>query len=333
MGTARDSILALFKKQKVSPPPAFSGLVHVTAAGLEREGLTFYEIHRDADQMARAAASAYRLTGFPSAVVPFDFCVPAEALGAQIDFREQRQFEFPRAAKPLFESAQQLHAQLTQHAGDVERGRIPAVCEAIVRLKREIGGEAVVGALLTGPFTLLSILVEYGALFTEMKRDPGLVSESLLLLSSFLVEIGRAYHAAGADFLTVHEMGGSPSFLGPKHFDQFVIPALKKLIVDLPRPRVLAVCGKIEERAARLAEINADALSVDQSNDLAALRAVLPNELLFGNIDPVEILARGDKAQVRQAVRGAREAGADAVWPGCDLYPVTPPENLRAMLA
>ena len=80
-----------------------------------------------------------------------------------------------------------------------------------------------------------------------------------------------------------------------------------------------------------LAQAGADALHVDQLNDLAASRTALPDSMLFGNIDPVSILANGTVDDVRQAVSSAIAAGVDAVWPGCDLYPSTPLENLRAM--
>jgi len=44
---------------KINCIPAFSGLTHVTAAGLEHEGLAFHETHQDADKMVRAAASTF----------------------------------------------------------------------------------------------------------------------------------------------------------------------------------------------------------------------------------------------------------------------------------
>jgi uroporphyrinogen-III decarboxylase len=71
---------------------------------------------------------------------------------------------------------------------------------------------------------------------------------------------------------------------------------------------------------------------VDQLNNLAASRASLPDTLLFGNIDPVGVLATGTLDDVRQAVTSAVVAGVDAIWPGCDIYPLTPIENLRAMI-
>jgi [methyl-Co(III) methanol-specific corrinoid protein]:coenzyme M methyltransferase len=101
----RKQILDLFSGRKIENKPSFSGLIHVTSAGLKSEGLVFHEVHRDAKKMAQAAASTYKLTGFPSAVLPLDLCVEAEALGAEIDFRESELYEFPRIKKALFQSA------------------------------------------------------------------------------------------------------------------------------------------------------------------------------------------------------------------------------------
>jgi uroporphyrinogen-III decarboxylase len=80
-----------------------------------------------------------------------------------------------------------------------------------------------------------------------------------------------------------------------------------------------------------LAQTGANAISVDQTNDLAASRAVLKNTLLFGNLDPVHVLAGGTVNDVQSAARSAIYSGVDAVWPGCDLVPQTPIENLKAL--
>jgi uroporphyrinogen-III decarboxylase len=80
-----------------------------------------------------------------------------------------------------------------------------------------------------------------------------------------------------------------------------------------------------------LGQTGADAISIDQTVDLVRARAELKDTLLFGNLDPVETIWMGDKAQVNEAVRGAKEAGVDAVWPGCDLVIQTPVENLKSL--
>jgi [methyl-Co(III) methanol-specific corrinoid protein]:coenzyme M methyltransferase len=78
-----------------------------------------------------------------------------------------------------------------------------------------------------------------------------------------------------------------------------------------------------------LALTGAGAISVDQTNDLIVSRAMLNDILLFGNLDPVDTLWQGDETSIQAAVRGAKEAGVDAVWPGCDLAIQTPVQNLR----
>src|SRR5512141_1904528 len=100
----RDVILSLLAGQKIEGIPAFSGLIHVTTEGLAGEGLSLHEVHHDAGKLARAGASTFRLTGMPSATLPLDLCAPAEALGATIDYFENRDDLFPQPANFLFSS-------------------------------------------------------------------------------------------------------------------------------------------------------------------------------------------------------------------------------------
>jgi MtaA/CmuA family methyltransferase len=334
--TSRNDILALFNKQTPDVPPLFSGLISVTEAGLKSEGLQFYETHHDAVKMARAAASTYRGSGFGSAAVPLDLCVEAEALGATVDFREESEWaEFPRVAGFLYDSVEKFTAetQSLQSLSSVEKnGRIPLVCEAIKLLKEDVGKEIAIGAWVPGPFTLLSLLVETGALYMTMKRKPDVIHPALDFLAQFLVSVGNAYHKAGADFLTIHEMGGSPGALGPRLFEPIVLPHLQTLTSALPRPVVLSACGRTNGTMKLLAASGADALSVDQINDLAASRQGVPDVLLFGNLDPVGLISQGTPDEITEAVASVVRSRADAVWPGCDMYLQTPLENLRALV-
>jgi uroporphyrinogen-III decarboxylase len=125
-------------------------------------------------------------------------------------------------------------------------------------------------------------------------------------------------------------MGGSPGFIGPARFEQFVLPALKNLHAKLPAPRVLSVCGNTNTSMHLLAQSGMDAISVDQTNDLVASRALLKETLLFGNLDPVQTLWQADQARVTEEVSTIKKSGVDAVWPGCDLVIQTPPANLSA---
>ena len=324
----REKILGLLSGKKINSQPAFSGLIHVTAEGLQREGLIFHETHKDAQRMAKAAASTFKLSGLPSAVLPLDMYAEAEALGAEINFRENAEFEFPQVTKAGFGSAKDLITEITESTEVLKKGRIKLVCNAIKLLKEDIGNNVVIGGMIPGPYTLLLLAANAKKMFIEMKKEPQVVTDALFFLSSLLAQVGTAYRDAGADFITIHDMGGSPAFIGPTKYEQFVMPAEKLLIEILPRPRVLSVCGNVTSSFHLLAQTGADAISIDQTVDLAAARLALKNTLLFGNIDPVETLYRGDEAQVREAVVRAKEAGVDAVWPGCDLVLQSPINNI-----
>jgi [methyl-Co(III) methanol-specific corrinoid protein]:coenzyme M methyltransferase len=324
----REKILDLLSGKKINSQPAFSGLIHITAEGLESEGLIFHEIHLNAQQMAKAAASTFKLTGIPSATLPLDLCLPAEMLGAELNYYEGGEFQFPQVKKALIKSAKDLTTEDTEI---LKRGRLSLACEAITLLKNNIGQSVVISGMIPGPYTLLLYICNPKNLFIEMKKEPQLVIDALLLLSDFLARMGQAYLHAGADFITVHEMGGSPGFIGPAKFEQFVLPALKNLHAKLPSPRVLSVCGNTNTSMHLLAQTGADAISVDQTNDLKASRALLKDKLLFGNVDPVQTLWQGEVDQVVEAVKRAKEAGVDAVWPGCDLVIQTPAAHVAAL--
>jgi [methyl-Co(III) methanol-specific corrinoid protein]:coenzyme M methyltransferase len=200
-------------------------------------------------------------------------------------------------------------------------------------VKQDIGSQAVVSGLIPGPFTLLLYACNPKNVFIDFKKDPASLQNALLVLTSFLNDLGHAYLDAGADFITIHEMGGSPGFLGPSKFEQFVLPALQKLISALPAPTVLSVCGNTNKSMQALAEAGANAISVDQTNHISASRLALQDALLFGNLDPVHTIAGGTVEQIRNEVQSVINAGVDAIWPGCDLVPETPLENIKAFIA
>lgn len=332
MTSGVSEVLAVLNGEPVEQCVCFSGLINVTRPGLDGLGLELAEVHDDAAKMAAAAASTHRMFGLGSAVVPLDMCIEAEILGASVVFAPGRENpELPRIVDPLADST----ASLTLAAPDdvTALGRVPVVVEAIQILKGEFGEELAIGAVVPGPFTVVSWLVDLGGLLMETRTDPDSVAKLLDSLTDLLIEVAGSYHGAGADFLTVHEMGGSPGFIGPAAFEQLVLPRLQRVIAALPGPTVLHVCGRTNMAMELLAAAGAAALSVDQLNDLSRSRADLGDgQVLLGNIDPVGVLGEGTAQDVRAAVAAALAGGVSAVWPGCDLRPDMPAENLIAMV-
>jgi [methyl-Co(III) methanol-specific corrinoid protein]:coenzyme M methyltransferase len=223
---------------------------------------------------------------------------------------------------------------ITPRGAFAQRGRIPLICDALRHLKQRVGDKIVVGAWLAGPFTLGMYTIEFETLLLDVKRSPCAVEHALDIFADALIATANAYHDAGADFITLHEMGGSPGVLGPRAFEELLLPRLQRVIAAIPPPTILSVCGNTNNAMELLAQAGAAALHVEHSNDIARSRAILGRDvLLFGNLDPVRVIAHGNAETIRAAVRDAVRAGVDAVMPGCDLYLQTPAENLRALVA
>jgi [methyl-Co(III) methanol-specific corrinoid protein]:coenzyme M methyltransferase len=78
-------------------------------------------------------------------------------------------------------------------------------------------------------------------------------------------------------------------------------------------------------------DCGADALSVDQKNNVAESRKKLGNDaLILGNFDPYKSLVEMDSSEVEAVIKKCIDDGVDAVWPGCDIWPDSKRENIKA---
>lgn len=305
--------------------PLFSVLPNVVASGLRAVGVEYSDAHLDSNKMAQVAGSTYELFGFESAIVPFDLCVEAEAMGARVDFHPQVDaFIQPIISRPI--ELPGVNTDLSISEG----GRVDCVARTITQLKEGVGRDIVVGAVVPGPFTLGWEL--FGIEAWLPLADASLRDRILDNLARELAVVARIYVDAGADFVTVHEMGGSPQVLGAKRFVQFVKPTLQKLFAQINSLKILSICGDTNTIVPDLAECGADALNLDHRNNLKRTRAFLPKSILLGNLDPVGELAHGTPESIELDVKRVAADGADAVVPGCDLYIETPDANMRALV-
>jgi [methyl-Co(III) methanol-specific corrinoid protein]:coenzyme M methyltransferase len=153
------------------------------------------------------------------------------------------------------------------------------------------------------------------------------------MLADALIVIAREYEDAGADYITVREMGATSDVLSPRVFKSLILPYLKKIFAELKKPNVIHICGKTNDIAPFMVESGADAISVDQKNNVAETRKKIGNDaLLFGNYDPYNILVSGTQEQVRETMKQCMDNGVSALWPGCDIWPTVPPDNFHAMM-
>ncbi len=329
---ARARVMRLFAGEETDRPPCFSGMGNVTTEGLKSLGYKFAATHLDARMMAAAAATSYKLLGLECGVVPFDLCIEAEALGCEINvYALSEDLLYPTIKKKLIHNEAEMELVIPSNL--TERGRVPLMLEAIRLIKKDIGSEAPIGSYVLGPFTLAGQIMELNDLLKLSFKKPDKVGRLLDQLSDAVIKVADQYEKAGVDYITVREMGATSDVLSPRVFKGLILPYLKKIFEKLSVPNVLHICGKTNDIVSFMAESGAKAISVDQKNDVAETRKKLgPKALVFGNYDPYNVLVAGSTDLVRRTVKKCLDDGVSAVWPGCDIWPTVPPDNVKAML-
>lgn len=331
---AKERVLNQLAGKAVDRPACYSGMGNITTAGLEKSGYKFAKVHSDARMMADTAASSYKLFGFECAVVPYDLCLEAEAMGCIMNpYEDVDQLLYPTIKEKIIHSDEEIET-FTIPANVAALGRVPLVCESIRLLQNDIGSEVAIGTYVLGPFTLAGQIMDLNELFKLSFKSPDRVNKMLDRVADVTIAVAKALRAAGADYICIREMGATTDVLSPKVFRNVIFPHLKKVrdaLADIPT--VLHICGGTNKIMNILNEVGCNAISVETKNDLVRSREDIGFEpLIFGNIDAYNVLVNGSPSDVENAVMAALEGSCDSIWPSCDIWPTAPVSNLKAMV-
>jgi len=329
--SSREKVLKLLNHEEVDYIPCFSGMGNIVMDGLQKYGLHFNEVHQNARKMALAAKATPELFGYDCAIVPFDFNVCAEALGSKVQYYKTEDILYPSIPEKIIKSFEDIKLP-----SDPENaGRFPVVMEAIRILKKETGNDVAVGSWVLGPFTLAGQVTDLTKLLKDTFKKPNEVIQFLTPLRDLLISEAKLYQKAGADFITVREMGTPVDLLSPRVWKSMIQPFMIKMREEIGSPVVLHICGKTNEIIHFMHECGYDAVSVEHQNDVAMSRQKIgppPKNLLLGNLNTYKVMVQGTAEDVANEVRAAIDGGVDAIWPGCDIWPGTPAENMKAMV-
>jgi MtaA/CmuA family methyltransferase len=333
--TPRQVFLAALRGEATPRIPVAPLAVHFCA---RVAGISLHRYTSDAAALADAVIR-YHARFRPDAVtLSADTWVSAQAMGATVGPLGEDQ-PWGGRGEPRVRSLADVRALPPP---DPERqGRYPLMLEALRRVVAAVGRDtAVVACFDQFPFSLAAALMGLNELMLALDDDPALVRALMERCHGFGLAYGRALAAAGADVLTG---GDSPAgLIGPRRYREFALPFEQRLIAGLRaatgKPVSLHICGNAEPILADMVRSGADLLEIDYRTDLAfACRTVGPDLALWGNLDPVAVLAQGDAAGVRAAARRALVAAGGhrrfVLGSGCTLAVETPFANVDALIA
>ncbi len=208
--------------------------------------------------------------------------------------------------------------------------------EVVRRLKQMVGGEKLVEGWVEGPMAESADLRGINRIMTDLIDDPAFVRDLIAFVFDNAMSFARAQLAAGADIIGVGD--AASSLIGPDLYRDVVLEWEKKFVDEIHARGGLVrlhICGNTNDLFRFLPEVEADIVDLDSMALVANARKALgPNRLLSGNIDPVRVLQDGTPAGITAAFdRCFADAGGSryAVNAGCEIPRRTPPDNLKAM--
>ena len=191
------------------------------------------------------------------------------------------------------------------------------------------------------PFSLACALMGIEQAMTRLMDDRPMVEALMARCAEYSVAYALALAEAGADMLSG---GDSPAVLiGPRLYRKVALPWEQRVINELKSrvslPVSLHICGNVTPILSDMAASGADVLELDHQVEMAtACRVLGPRTCIWGNLDPVALLAQGTPKEVRRTTIELMETASACghnrlvVSSSCTLAPDTPEANLRAML-
>ncbi len=276
----------------------------------------------------------------PDAIwISADTWVTAEAMGATV--------AFPSGNQPMAGTGRpciRCHSDIDRIAppNPETQGRCPVMLDAMRLVADAVGDEVFIVACFDQyPFSLACALMGIESLMVALVDDRSMVHALMERCAEYAVAYGCALSAAGADLLSG---GDSPAgLIGPRLYREVALPFEQRVISTLKgmtaTPVSLHICGDSIHILADMAVSGADVVELDhQISVVTACRTLKPETAIWGNLDPVGLLAQSDPDGVREATIELMQAFDTCgrrrfvVSSGCTLAPATPEANLRALI-
>ncbi len=330
-----DRIMAAFRGERPDTVPV---MLHNFMMAAREAGVTMQQFRRDPATIARSFIQAVEVYGYDGIVVDVDTVTLAGAAGVPIDFPED---EPARTSGSLLSGLEEVDALSPVDVGAYEG--VQVWLEAVRLLKAHFGNEILIrGNCDQCPFTLASMVRGSEAWLTEL-LDPDQrerVGRLLQHCTDITLQFVRLMATTGAHMISNGDSFSGPELISPDLYREFALPYERQVVAlshALKLPYVLHICGNTAPILQHMLASTTDGLDLDYKTDVRLAHKIMKDRTVFiGNIDPSGVLAMGTPALVEKTTGRLLEAFADTprfvLNAGCAIPPVTPPENLRAMI-
>lgn len=328
--TLKERLLNALEGKKVDKIPVCS----VTQTGIvelmDKVGASWPEAHSDPELMAKLAIANHELSGLEAVRIPYCLTVLSEAMNCEIKMgTKNRQPSVIGHPYPIDLGGASIPTDLLQ------KSRIPVVLEAIKIIREKVGLDVPIVGGMEGPVTLASDLVSVKSFMKWSLKKTDLFEQALDLATDAAIIYANAMIEAGADIISVADPVASPDLMGPDFFKKFFQARLQQFSSRVDSVTALHICGNVNPILSYMADCGFEGLSVEEKiGSPKKAKEVIGNRAkLVGNISSPFTLLPGPVEKIKAEAKQALSEGVDVLAPGCGIAPMTPLENIKAMVA
>jgi uroporphyrinogen decarboxylase len=298
-----------------------------------RQKVDFLTLCKTPELAAEVTLQPVDILGVDAAILFADILLPLEAMGAELVFAKGDGPTFPNPVRTREDVARLRTPEVEETLG--------YVFDAMRLARRELAGRVPLLGFGGTPWTLAAYLVEGGGsrhfehLLAWSYGDP----EGLAVLLDRVADVSIAYLsgqiAAGAQALQLFDTWGG--LLDRERWRALALPPLRKIVDALkgtsPETPLIYYINGGSHLLPALAELPVDVLSVDWRQPLSAVRGLVGDRVLQGNLDPAALLGPIPEIERRTAalIEEGR-GGGHIVNLGHGILPMVPVENAKAFV-
>lgn len=332
MDTCKERLIKVLNREKVDRPPCIcpGGMMNMVVEDvMDIKGISWPDAHFSPNQMAELTYGVYENGGFENCGVPFCMTIEAESMGARVDFgtkvTEPRVNFYPMNCIEDYKKLKEM---------DVSTGRAKVVLDAIRYLKDKDENVPVI-ANVVGPISVATSLIEPTIFYKALTKNKKTVHEFLEFVTDGILEFARAQIDAGADLIAIADPSATGEILGPKKFDEFVVPYINRILDKLNEDNkvlsIVHICGRLKSIYPQLNKINSSSISFDSITDEKQVIQNVSDKAIMGNVSTYA-LEYGTNEKVKAIGKNCIKNGVDILSPACGIGARTSIKNIQAMV-
>jgi uroporphyrinogen decarboxylase len=303
----------------------------VMAIAAREAGASYREFVTDYKKLVQGSIICAEKYGLDSVGVISDPMRETSAFGASIVIPENA---VPYAEKSLVDD--DFNLSILKRFDPMESERTLDRIKACELLRRETGNNYPIIGWVEGCVAEAADLRGINELMIDLAVHEDYLDEFLSIIHEQQKRFALAQLKAGADFIGVGN--AAASLIGPELYQRYGF-LWDKAIVDYVHEnggRVkLHICGNISPLLPLLKEAAPDILDIDWMVDIGSAAVFFrgTKTVVSGNVNPVDVIMRGSRQMVEEAVLNCIQAGNDTtlIAGGCEIPAAAPDENLLAM--